>query len=528
MSALAVLLRLLEQLPLPAAVRAVGAEILGSNQLWRDRPPPPHWQFNYTPLSGAWSGLELIIAQEPSAEHLKNQFLACIDHELKSPLTSVIGIANLLNQRTLGELNQKQSRYVEIIRQSGKHLMERINNIIDLAQAEAGQLELEIETIDLKSVCQASMRQAVRWVEQTAWLNRQPPPQILIELDLPADVPTCNADPARLQQMLSHLLINACKFSCQGETPPAHIAIKLQVRLWGRWLALTVIDHGIGIAAAEQHLIFQKFQQVDNSLTRRYQGTGVGLVLTRQLARLHGGDISFVSQEGVGSEFTILLPYNSTSQTDNQTNNLVLIGETQTRDMNHLINLLRSAGYQVVIARSGIEALEKIRLLRPLAGIVSANLPVLSGWDILHTLRQEQPSYLHRIAVAIRPGESDHGLPDSVLIKPIAMQSLNLFLGRMHRIPLLLYISKSLDKSSVLTLQGLGYRLLEAEDRQQAEVLCRIWQPNVLIARHSEELPMVNLPWVLVDPADPQEALAKAVNEALTQGTSWGTDPPPQ
>ncbi len=523
MSALAVLLRLLEQLPLPAAVRTVGAEIIGSNQLWRDRPPPPHWQFNYTPLSGAWSGLELIIAQEPSAEHLKNQFLACIDHELKSPLTSVIGIANLLNQRTLGELNQKQSRYVEIIRQSGKHLMERINNIIDLAQAEAGQLALEIETIDLKSVCQASMRQAIRWVEQTAWLNRQPSPHIHIELDLPADVPTCNADPARLQQMLSHLLINACKFSCLGESPSAYIAIKLQGRLWVRWLALTVIDHGIGIAEAEQHLIFQKFQQVDSSLTRRYQGVGVGLVLTRQLARLHGGDVTFLSQVGVGSEFTILLPHDSTSKS----NNLVLIGETQTLAINHLINLLRSAGYQGVVARNGIEALEKIRLLRPLAGIVSADLPLLSGWDILHTVRQTQPSYVHRIAVAIRPGESDHGLPDAVLAKPITLESLNLFLGRMHRIPLLLYISKSLDKSSVLTLQGLGYRLLEAEDRQQAEVLCRIWQPDLLIARHSEELPTASLPWVLVDPADPQEALAKAVNEALTQGISWETDPPP-
>lgn len=520
MSALAVLLRLLDQFPLPAAVRAVGGEMLGSNQLWRDRPPPPHWQLNHTLLSGAWAGLELIIAQEPSLEHLKTQFLACIDHELKSPLTSVIGIANLLNQQTLGELNQKQSRYVAMIHQSGKDLMERINTIIDLAQAEAGQLELERETVDLQSICQSSMRHTLRWVEQTAWLNCQPAPQTIIELDLPTDLTTCTADPTRLQQMLRHLLINACKFSQRDESPPTSINIKLQVRLWGRWLALTVIDQGIGIAESEQHLIFQKFQQVDNSLSRRYQGTGLGLVLTRHLARLHGGEVSFISQAGVGSEFTILLPY-----ADSGVNNLVLVGETQLPAINHLITLLRSAGYSVVIARNGVEALEKIRILRPLASIVSADMPLLSGWDILHTLRQEQPSYAHHIAVAISFGESDHGLPDSVLTRPITMQALNLFLGRTHRIPLLLYISKSLDESSILTLQGLGYRLLEAEDREQARMLCRIWQPDLLVV--SAEVPtcqIENLPCVLVNPTDSQEVLVKAVNEALTQGTFWGTD----
>ncbi len=526
MSALAVLLRLLDQLPLPVAVRAKGAEILGSNQLWRDRPPQSHWQLNYTPLTGAWEGLELITAQEPSLDRLKTEFLACIDHELKSPLTSVIGIANLLNQQTLGELNQKQSRYVQMIHQSGRHLMETINSIIDLAQAEAGQLELELETIDLKSVCQGSMRQALRWVEQNAWLHRQPIPQTLIELDLPEDLTTCTADPARLQQMLVNLLINACKFRNEAEPN----SITLQVRLWGRWLALTVIDQGIGIAEAQQHLIFQKFQQVDSSLSRRYEGTGLGLVLTRQLARLHGGDVSFTSQAGVGSQFTILLPHDS-ELSHACLNNLVLIGETHTPDIDLLSQLLHSANYHVVIARNGMEALEKIRLLRPLASIISADLPLMSGWDIYHTLRREQPNYIHNLAVAIRTGLYDHGIPEAVLVKPITMPSLNLFLGRlvqMHRIPVLIYIHQYLAESCVQKLQGLGYRLIEAEDREQAEVLCRIWQPDLLVATAAPNYKIQNLPWVLVNADDSQEVLAKTIRDAIIQGTVWGTAPLPQ
>ena len=526
MSALAVLLRLLDQLPLPVAVRAKGAEVLGSNQLWRDRQPQPHWQLNYTPLTGAWAGLELITAQEPSLDRLKTEFLACIDHELKSPLTSVIGIANLLNQQTLGELNQKQSRYVQMIHQSGKHLMETINGIIDLAQAEAGQLALELETIDLKSVCQGSMRQALRWVEQNAWLNRQPIPQTLIELDLPEDLSTCTADPARLQQMLVNLLTNACKFSREAE--PNSINITLQVRLWGRWLALTVSDQGIGIPEAQQHLIFQKFQQVDGSLSRRYEGTGLGLVLTRQLARLHGGDVSFLSQAGGGSQFTILLPYVSEAS-HTYLNNLVLIGETHTADIDLLIQLLRSANYHAVIARNGMEALEKIRLLRPLASIVSADLPRMSGWDIYHTLRREQPSYIHNLAVAIRAGQSDHGIPEAVLVKPITLPFLNLFLGRLvqlHRIPVLIYIRQYLAESCMHSLQGLGYRLIEAEDSEQAEVLCRIWQPDLLVATAVPHYKPQYLPWVLVNADDSQEVLAKAVSDAITRGTVWGTAPP--
>jgi signal transduction histidine kinase/CheY-like chemotaxis protein len=504
------------------AVRAKGAEMLGSNQLWRDRPPQPHWQLSYTPLTGAWEGLELITAQEPSLDRLKTEFLACIDHELKSPLTSVIGIANLLNQQTLGELNQKQSRYVQMIHQSGRHLMETINSIIDLAQAEAGQLELELETIDLPSVCQGSIRQTLRWVEQTAWLNCQPVPQTMIELDLPADLCTCTADPARLQQMLVNLLTNACKFS--HEAVPT--SITLQVRQWGRWLAFTVIDQGIGIPEAQQHLIFQKFQQVDSSLSRRYEGTGLGLVLTRQLARLHGGDVSFLSQEGVGSQFTILLPYHS-EQCDPRPNNLVLIGETRTSDIDHLITLLRCANYHAVIARNGIEAMEKIRLLHPSASIISADLPLMSGWDIYHTLRREQPSYMHNLAVAIRAGQSDHGIPEAVLVKPIALDALNLFLARlvqMHRIPVLIYIRQYLAESCMHSLQGLGYRLIEAEDSEQAQVLWRIWQPDLLVT--TTPIPnhkLQNLPWVLVNADDPQEVLAKVVSDAITAGTVWGT-----
>jgi signal transduction histidine kinase/DNA-binding response OmpR family regulator len=239
---------------------------------------------------------------------LKDEFLACISHELKTPLTAVLGLSRLLVDQQLGKLNERQARYAGLIHQSGRHLMSVVNDILDLTRMETGQMELTLTNANIQTVCERAVSEAkaIHTQSNKASLSSQaqstPPQEHQFTLSIEPGLDQIVADELRLRQMLVHLLSNAFKFTeTVGE-------IGLWVSRWEGWIAFTVWDTGIGIPEHQQHLIFQKFQQLENPLTRQHEGTGLGLVLTRALARLHGGDVSFLSREGKGSQFTLLLP----------------------------------------------------------------------------------------------------------------------------------------------------------------------------------------------------------------------------
>jgi signal transduction histidine kinase/DNA-binding response OmpR family regulator len=381
---------------------------------------------------------------------LKDEFLACISHELKTPLTAVLGLSRLLVDQQLGELNERQARYAGLIHQSGRHLMTVVNDILDLTRMETGQMELALGTVNLRSVCDRAVTDAKTNQVQNnknAPANQTPPsPDHEFTLTIEPDLDEIVADELRLRQMLVHLLSNAFKFTEGGGK------IGLRVNRWEGWIAFTVWDTGIGIPEEQQHLIFQKFQQLENPLTRQFEGTGLGLVLTRALARLHGGDVSFLSQSGKGSQFTLLLPpsppkagftdqevkrwssfkdgettlddndnyqrqwlsknakktlpnQNHNSQPEikrsapntttppqhspNSSQRLVLVVEAVGRYIEEITEQLTGLGYRVVIARSGCEAVEKARRLQPKAIFVNPLLPLLSGWDVLTLLKSD-------------------------------------------------------------------------------------------------------------------------------------------
>ncbi|QOV24031.1 ATP-binding protein [Anabaenopsis elenkinii] len=369
---------------------------------------------------------------------LKDEFLACISHELKTPLTAVLGLSRLLVDQQLGELNERQARYAGLIHQSGRHLMSVVNDILDLTRMETGQMDLALVPVKIRAVCDRAITEAKAIHTQTIKAKATPVansiPQlaILIEPDLDEIV----ADELRLRQMLVHLLSNAFKFTeNSGE-------IGLRVSRWEGWIAFTVWDTGIGIPEHQQHLIFQKFQQLENPLTRQFEGTGLGLVLTRALARLHGGDVSFLSREGKGSQFTLLLPPSppttglsepeigikehsqiptpqtpevsscgvrgnavppgsareilarrhvatTTQHQPTSSQRLVLVVEAVARYIEDLTDKLKGLGYRVVIARSGTEAVEKARRLQPKVIFLNPLLPLLSGWDVLTLLKSD-------------------------------------------------------------------------------------------------------------------------------------------
>ncbi|MFN7660720.1 MAG: sensor histidine kinase, partial [Dolichospermum sp.] len=226
---------------------------------------------------------------------LKDEFLACISHELKTPLTAVLGLSRLLVDQQLGQLNERQARYAGLIHQSGRHLMSVVNDILDLTRMETGQMQLTFTPVQIQVVCERALSDVKNIYQQNNKTQQLSPAEnhnsshrqfsLAIEPGLEQMV----ADELRLRQMLAHLLSNAFKFTeVSGE-------IGLRVSRWEGWIAFTVWDTGIGIPEQQQHLIFQKFQQLENPLTRQFEGTGLGLVLTRALARLHGGDVIFLS-----------------------------------------------------------------------------------------------------------------------------------------------------------------------------------------------------------------------------------------
>lgn len=227
-----------------------------------------------------------------AANQAKTEFLSNMSHELRTPLTSIIGLSSVLKEQIFGSLNDKQQQYVNVISTCGYQLLDLINDLLDLSKIEAGREELSLETLLIEEICQY----CISLIRQQA-INRG----LQLELVIEPDLITCVADECRIKQILLNLLSNAIKFTDSG-------SITLSVNKGLSFLQFAVRDTGIGISQEGQGALFQPFRQLDSRRNRKCKGTGLGLALTRNLAQLHGGDITIESQLGVGSCFTFLLP----------------------------------------------------------------------------------------------------------------------------------------------------------------------------------------------------------------------------
>jgi signal transduction histidine kinase len=233
------------------------------------------------------------VEQLLEVDRLKQEFLANMSHELRTPLNSIIGYSEVLLDGLDGDLNEDVREDVEAIFLSGKHLLNLINEILDLAKIEAGQMQLHRKALDFDDTIN-------KMVTQNQILVKNKPIQLhIIEED---PIPTVYADPTRLNQILLNLLSNAIKFTEAGS-----ITIRYGMKD-DQTLYVRIEDTGIGMNEADLERVFERFHQADGSSTRRAGGTGLGLTITRQLIQLHGGDISCESELGVGSTFWFTLP----------------------------------------------------------------------------------------------------------------------------------------------------------------------------------------------------------------------------
>ena len=238
--------------------------------------------------------------QLETASRHKSEFLANMSHELRTPLNAVIGFSEVLEQRMVGELNERQAEFVRDIRESGRHLLALINDILDLSKIEAGRMDLEPSTFDPSQALQG----ALALVRERAARHG-----IELSLDVPGDLGSIVADERKVRQVVLNLLSNAVKFTPNG----GRVALSARRIAEPRddretELEISVSDTGIGIAPEDQAAVFEEFRQVGTDTARKHEGTGLGLALAKRFVELHGGKIRVESALGAGSTFTFTLP----------------------------------------------------------------------------------------------------------------------------------------------------------------------------------------------------------------------------
>ncbi|WP_395094498.1 ATP-binding protein [Armatimonas sp.] len=322
------------------------------------------------------------------ANRAKSQFLANMSHELRTPLNAIIGFSEILHDRTFGELTPKQERYVGNILSSGRHLLQLINDILDLSKIEAGRVQLDYAAF--------SPLTAVRTVDNLvkALLQKK---NITLDIEGGTTLPPLIADQAKFKQVLYNLISNAIKFTPEN----GKVTVTLATAGNGSLLQVDIKDTGIGIKKEDQDRIFREFEQVDNSYSRQQQGTGLGLALVRKFIEMHGGRI-WVSSAGEdqGSTFSFTVPFGPedaapgrgpkperASTAPSVPKPMALVVDSDAAAAELLTHHLQEGGYDVARASSGKDALLLAQELKPAVITLEVELTGEDGWEILSLLK---------------------------------------------------------------------------------------------------------------------------------------------
>ncbi|MCW6052149.1 PAS domain S-box protein [Lyngbya sp. CCAP 1446/10] len=415
------------------------------------------------------------------ATRLKDEFLANMSHELRTPLNAILGMTEGLQEAVFGIVNEAQIKALQTIERSGFHLLELINDILDVAKIESGQMELDFTPVSINRLCQSSLA----FIKQQAMQKR-----LQLEIKIPLNLPDFLIDERRIRQVLINLLNNAVKFTPEGgritlevtrhkratvlvphdlqgdtkvmlyQTPfEQELALKPQEEglELKDYLRIAVIDTGIGIAPENINKLFQPFIQIDSALNRQYAGTGLGLALVKRIVELHGGQVGLTSQVGLGSCFTIDLPgvarelsspnlsspnlsaSNLKSQAESpieffqpekEASPLILLAEDNEANISTVTSYLKAKGYRIVLAKNGEEAIALAKSENPNIILMDIQMPGLDGLEAMEHIRRD-PNLVNVPIIALTAlamtGDRDRCLAagaNDYLTKPVKLKQL--------------------------------------------------------------------------------------------------------
>ena len=404
--------------------------------------------------------LEEINKELVRANELKSKFIANMSHELRTPLNAIIGYSDLLNDSP--DLSAKHKKYTGNILVSGKHLLQLINNILDISKIEAGMFSLEYSVFSIKE----AIDEAIVVLRSLAGKKN-----LAITVDYKcSDGYKLYSDRVKFKQIIYNLLSNAIKFSFENteikvvcKNIPLSLDIKTKFNFnfkkYGKphgkmfeYIQIDVINRGIGIDDNFKNKIFEEFTQADNNYSRQYEGTGLGLALTKKIVELHGGHIDFESVKNDFTDFTFILPnpleteVSAISAEDAEKTLITVDAKTFFRDNNvkrnkplvlvaeddrptseiFTINLVNS-GYSVAHAYDGIETVEKAKSLKPFAILLDIMLPRKDGWEVLNDLKSDKDTKNIPVIITSIIDNKDLGFAlgaTDYLIKPIDKETL--------------------------------------------------------------------------------------------------------
>ncbi|HEV3504676.1 MAG TPA: ATP-binding protein, partial [Actinomycetes bacterium] len=364
------------------------------------------------------NALQARTAELEVASRHKSEFLASMSHELRTPLNAVIGFSEVLLERMFGDLNDRQEEYLRDIWSSGKHLLELLNEILDLSKVEAGQMVLDPTEFSL----QEALGHGLALVRERATRHG-----IRLGLEVAPGVGPVRADELRIKQVIVNLLSNAVKFTPDGGR------VEVRARTEGGEVLVTVADTGTGVAAEDRERIFESFQQGGRRASTT-EGTGLGLTLSKRIVELHGGRIWVDSELGVGSTFGFAIPagvpataadaaVDDPGRVDGE--RTVVVIDDDRRSVDLLTVYAEAAGLRVVSARDGRRGVELVRGLQPAMVVLDILLPELDGWQVLESLKADPATAAIPVVIVSILDERPRGLAlgaAEYLVKPVSRE----------------------------------------------------------------------------------------------------------
>ena len=432
-------------------------------------------------------------AAAEEANQAKSTFLANMSHELRTPMNAIIGYSEMLHEEAEDLGQEDFIPDLQKIHGAAKHLLNLINDILDLSKIEAGRMDLYLETFEIKNL----IRDVIATIQPLIEKNAN-----TIQVNLSDNLSTMHADLTKVRQSLLNLLSNASKFTDNGVIT---LTVDIYTTLKQNWISFQVKDSGIGMNPEQISKLFQAFTQADASTTRKYGGTGLGLAITKKFCQMMGGDIDVESEIGVGSTFIMKLPLqvqksvkvespNSRQhkkvEINSREENTVLVIDDDPTIHDLVERFLLKQGFKVKTAGSGVEGISLAKEINPQAITLDVMMPGMDGWGVLTALKAD-PTTAHIPVVMMTIVDNQNlgyalGASDYIL-KPINRKQLGSVLQKYQSDTssnLILVVEDDIDTRIMLRrqLEKEGWQIIEAENGRKALEILNTHKPELIVS----------------------------------------------